>query len=140
MALLEACAVLVDASGPDPRQVKANYAAFHEAKDGITTLSASGTLLPTSEGAHQLVGLPASTVFPFLRQSARSAFPAVTAEDLIPSVRFRRSSTFSTAHTNGVLGAYSRQEHLAMLRTHRQYMPAWRCWRYRGSFLRSNME
>ncbi|KAK9813334.1 hypothetical protein WJX73_001052 [Symbiochloris irregularis] len=117
MALLEACAVLVDASGPDPRQVKANYAAFHEAKDGITTLSASGTLLPTSEGAHQLVGLPASTVFPFLRQSARSAFPAVTAEDLIPSVRFRVSSGRHScdAHFKGaftIASSLAAQQHL----------------------------
>ena len=38
----ERAAVLVRITGPDPRLAKAKAALFHQAKDGVTELSASG--------------------------------------------------------------------------------------------------
>ncbi|WIA42905.1 hypothetical protein OEZ86_008819 [Tetradesmus obliquus] len=38
--------VQVEVTGPDSKAVKSNYAAFHTFKNGRTTLSCSGLLLP----------------------------------------------------------------------------------------------
>jgi hypothetical protein len=46
---MDAAGVLVRASCPDPKRVKAGFAPFHIAADGVTTTSASGE---QSEAGH----------------------------------------------------------------------------------------
>jgi hypothetical protein len=89
-------AVQVEATGPDSKAVKSNYAAFHTFKNGRTTLSCSGLLLLPAPGQQQQqqqqqqlvchVLAPVSSLYPFLQQSQRSNWSQATAASLLAGV------------------------------------------------------
>ncbi|KAF6141927.1 hypothetical protein GIB67_037895 [Kingdonia uniflora] len=87
--------VMVRIQGPDPKGVKMRKHAFHHYNSGVTTLSASGLLLPHSfkeipisySSASALVVTVASVVEPFLSQKHRQNFTPLDLPELIPGAQ-----------------------------------------------------
>ena len=73
MATASRSAVLVRVQGPDPKGTKRNDQSFSLFDAGITTLSASGTIIPL--GDRFVVLTSAQVLRPFLTQKNRCAQP-----------------------------------------------------------------